>query len=1092
MSLGRNSFVPWVRQGLANAIKAPIPGSLRATALVRLEVSGTGGTAAVSEVVEKDVELYGPGDTVGLDSRQIVRVEPRHNATDFEPNYVPSIEFYEEDLPWRYSPAVPDGSRLLPWLALVALTKEEHEFRTSAGRPLPYIEVADPDRSLPDPSEAWAWAHVHADESLTGAAVASSDEAATSGALAGIIGRNADLAHARLLCPRRLEPKKRYYVYLVPLFESGRLAGLFPDPADSPAALHFAWRHSYPAGDRPEPQNIPVYYHWEFETSETGDFEYLVRLLKPRVADSRIGRRPVDVTDPASHITGISGPFGQGVLRLGGALQVPFDTLAKSQKDIVTAYEEWDNPYPTTFQSELAGFLNLREAYTRRTPAQAHGDAAIAIPASEIDDPMVLPPVYGEWHARVSRLLEKADGSAVPNRENWVHEANLDPRHRAAAAFGTKVIQRNQEGFMAAAWQQVGDVIAANRRLRFGQLGLATSLVWHGKHLKGLAARAPGRLVQSFYPMMRRLPSGEVTARTRIAGSIVPPVVLSSAFRRATRAGGPLAKRAAIGRAEPASDIVVRIAEGEVVAAQPKATPPAIPTPADLPAEATTGTSAAARFAWTLILLALLLILVLLFLGLWPLAILAALGLAYAIRALLRTAPAPVGIGGETPAAGSVATMPVSPDFTLADPFAPGTPPAPAIRPLGFGSDSAELGRYKLALAPLFAEDRATAAIAPVRPSAPIDIAGFAGDLLAASHPAKIIPAKFGTIVRLPPRIRQEQRETFAPVMAYPVFDTPMYRYLLGLSDEHFVPNLQYVAQNSISVLETNQAFIEAYMLGLNHEFCREMLWREYPTDQRATCFRQFWDVSSFLDTSGKDPELLREDLRDIPPIHLWPRASKLGDHDHRERGGPAENELVLVIRGDLLKRYPNPVIYAQRAQWQMTDGKIDNTLERRLVPLTPAQEANPPENLLKTPLYDAHADPDIYFFGFDLTATQARGERGDDPGDDPGWFFVIKERPGEPRFGFDVERGSTDTAVWSDIAWSDVSVDSDSSFLLAKQSHLLSEPAATDERREQWLDDSQVPWTVGTNSADLAYILYQLPVMVAVHASEMLPRSTT
>jgi len=1092
MSLGRNSFVPWVRQGLANALAAPVPGSLRATAQVRLEISGSGGAAAVSDVVEQDVELYGPGDIVGLDSRQIVRIEPRHWVTDFEPNYMPFIEFYEEDIPWRYSPAVPAGSRLLPWLALIVLTEDEHEFRSAADRPLPYVEVADPDSSLPDPSEAWAWAHVHANESLTGAAVASADEAATTGALDGIVARNADLAYARLLCPRQLEPKTRYHAYLVPLFESGRLAGLGLDPADAPAALHFAWRHAYPADDRPEPQNLPIYHHWQFETSETGDFEYLVRLLKPRVADSRIGRRPIDVTDPASHITGISGPFGQGVLRLGGALQVPFDTLAQAEKDVVTAFEDWDNPYPTTFQGELAAFLNLRETYTRRTAAEAHGDAAIAIPADEIDDPMVLPPVYGEWHSRISRLLEQADGSAVPNRENWVHEANLDPRHRAAAAFGTTVIQRNQEGFMAAAWQQVGDVIAANRRLRFGQMGLATGLVWHQTHLQGIAERAPGQLVQSFYPMMRRLPSGEVTARTRIAASVVPPVVLSSAFRRATRAGGPLAKRSAVGRPTPAADIVVRIAEGEIVAAPPKATPPGIPTPADLPPQATTGTPAAVRFAWILIALAILLILLLLLFGLWPLAIVAALGLAYAIRALLRTARAPVGIGADPPAAGSVATMPISPDFTLADPFAAGTAAAPTIRPLGFGSDSPELARYKLALDPLFAEDRATAAIAPVRSSEPIDVARFADDLMAASHPQKIIPAKFGTIIRLPDRIREEQRETFAPVMAYPVFDTPMYSYLLGLSDEHFVPNLQYVAQNSISILETNQPFIEAYMLGLNHEFCREMLWREYPTDQRATSFRQFWDVSSFLDLSGKDPDLLREDLRDIPPIHLWPRASILGDHDHRDRGGPAENELVLVIRGDLLKRYPNAVIYAQRAQWQTTDGSIDNTLERRLVELTPAQEANPPADVLKTPIYEARAAPDIYFFGFDLTAIEARGESGDDPLDDAGWFFVIKERPGEPRFGFDVERGSTDTAVWSDIAWSDVTLESDTNFLRAQQSHLLSEPAETDERREQWLDDSQVPWTVGTNSADLAYILYQLPVMVAVHAADMLPRSSS
>ena len=66
-------------------------------------------------------------------------------------------------------------------------------------------------------------------------------------------------------------------------------------------------------------------------------------------------------------------------------------------------------------------------------------------------------------------------------------------------------------------------------------------------------------------------------------------------------------------------------------------------------------------------------------------------------------------------------------------------------------------------------------------------------------------------------------------------------------------------------------------MLGLNHEFCREMHWRNYPTDNRATSFRQFWDVSSYLDRQGKDDATLKEELRDIPPIHTWPRASKLG-----------------------------------------------------------------------------------------------------------------------------------------------------------------------------------------------------------------------
>ena len=40
---------------------------------------------------------------------------------------------------------------------------------------------------------------------------------------------------------------------------------------------------------------------------------------------------------------------------------------------------------------------------------------------------------------------------------------------------------------------------------------------------------------------------------------------------------------------------------------------------------------------------------------------------------------------------------------------------------------------------------------------------------------------------------------------------------------------------------QTNNRFIEAYLVGLNHEMARELLWREYPTDQRGTYFSSFW-----------------------------------------------------------------------------------------------------------------------------------------------------------------------------------------------------------------------------------------------------------
>jgi hypothetical protein len=48
------------------------------------------------------------------------------------------------------------------------------------------------------------------------------------------------------------------------------------------------------------------------------------------------------------------------------------------------------------------------------------------------------------------------------------------------------------------------------------------------------------------------------------------------------------------------------------------------------------------------------------------------------------------------------------------------------------------------------------------------------------------------------------------------------------------------------SALARDRPFLEAYMVGLNHELARELLWREFPTDQRGGYFRQFWDVRRF------------------------------------------------------------------------------------------------------------------------------------------------------------------------------------------------------------------------------------------------------
>src|SRR5262249_47300459 len=135
------------------------------------------------------------------------------------------------------------------------------------------------------------------------------------------------------------------------------------------------------------------------------------------------------------------------------------------------------------------------------------------------------------------------------------------------------------------------------------------------------------------------------------------------------------------------------------------------------------------------------------------------------------------------------------------------------------------------------------------------------------------------------------------------------------ISEELLLPNVGLIPPNTITLLKTNQKFVEAFLVGLNHEMAREFIWREYPTDQRSTFFRQFWAGRE----SPPDPKLSDKDraekLKDIYPIHLWPKGNDLGSNNHRKPGPNAEY-LVLLIRGDLFRRYPNTEVYAAKAIW--------------------------------------------------------------------------------------------------------------------------------------------------------------------------------
>ena len=144
--LASYSFLSWARQGLGIHTQDAPAGSLRGKIPVSVLLRGEKiGGGQLTETFQRDVALYGPGDVIGIEGRAIVRSEPRGSIMNFEPNYLPFVEFYDEDFLWRYTPsaASPDGRRLVPWLTLVVLEEGEFEGpQALPSKPLPFINAS--------------------------------------------------------------------------------------------------------------------------------------------------------------------------------------------------------------------------------------------------------------------------------------------------------------------------------------------------------------------------------------------------------------------------------------------------------------------------------------------------------------------------------------------------------------------------------------------------------------------------------------------------------------------------------------------------------------------------------------------------------------------------------------------------------------------------------------------------------------------------------------------------------------------------------------------------------------------------------------
>ena len=1108
-TLAHYYFVPYLREGLATRIDAD-PEKSRAKVPVKLKAIGSTDGVEGSRVdvgPPNGVELIGPGDVLGMNDKVITRLQPQRDIGDFEPNYFPFIEFEQPDFPWRFTASmIPEDGHLKPWLTLVVLVAEdvadasqpdgvgkrkeffeqtEFTIPALAKANAPYILVNSLEY-LPYLSESWRWAHVQ----VTTDGVLNGDRER---ALAQIIQNEPDRTVSRLMCARRLRPRTLYRAFVVPTYRLGVLAGLgIPFDLDPDAkAIDLAWTDSgqvlpFPIEDVSSGASgiaLPYYYTWEFRTGLRGNFEDLVKRLKPRRLTD-LGIRDLDCGGPGYGPLGVvrQDESGKEVHTLGleGALLSLGTEPTKWGQDA----EDWSVTGPhDSFRLKLKELINQ--------------------PKVDLDGgnlrPKIVPPIYGRWHA--------AEDSVDPGQVSWIHELNLDPRHRMTAGFGTKVVQEQQEELMASAWDQVGAIDEANEELGRAQIGRETSISIYEHRLKNLSL---GDLIRVASPIHARVLMEEEneatgnreTVRNHIRGSRIPQAALDPALRRIARRRGPWRKQQQPDGDPNRKDMLERLNDGSLR--------PAGPWPdAD-------GALNMCHISFEL---------------------LRSSGLTKVAERLCPTeSTKDVGEIGQmlnlfcetNLSCEAIQSIPGRPDFT-------GNPSGSSEKTPSEGEDSpaaAAFRNFMLELCEQLTPEEEEPELEP------IDLPNARDTLIRATDPRKTIPDRIRNrlqLVDVP-----EQHDPLDPIMAAPEFDMPMYKPLEETSQDLLLPGLETVPQNTLGLLKTNGRFVEAFMVGLNHEMARELLWREYPTDQRGSYFRQFWDVNDYiptdddlssidsaiaelsqqdidrvvrrnvprvedaLDLSEADIRVLLEDdllekkLKDIKSIHKW-KNSQLGSNDNRPESEPASDveillgsndnqsesepasdveNLVLLVRGDLLRKYPNTIIYAVQAKQDAVRGRVPGLPE--YFPEMPPPDVTIESWIgeIKRPIFSGQLPPDITFFGFSLTKEQAKA--------DPGWFFVIEERISESRFAFDMATApeSEAPADTDQINWGHIPDLHEGDKL--RDDVYLNGSTFNSERLPPEIPD----WN--ESSASIAWITHQKPVRIAVHASRMIPEQTS
>ena len=934
------------------------------------------------------VRLLGPGDITAMDAAAVIRTDPRDGAEAFEPNYLALVELTLPDLPWLFTPAAPSGARLRPWICLIVVADNDGIVLDARPGGPAVLNLNKSVAELPDLANVDAWAHAQ----VVGGGLSGD-------ALNAALGADDGARLGRLVCPRKLDPNGRYLACIVPTYRAGVNAGL-GNPVDE-QDLAPAWDQ-----DTTAPFQLPVYYYFRFQTGPGGDFASLASRITPPAVPLNAGKRSVDISAPGF-----------------GAAAAPDVTLGF--EGALRAQNEPPGDWPTGAQ----------------TPYEAQLRQALApVPGA---DPVAAPPVYG----RTQSGKDLPSGHDAPV---WLGDLNLDPRMRAAAAAGAQVVQRDQEAFVASAWDQLGEIRKANQLLRQAQLARAVSASMLGRHLGVIAS--DGAYLQITRPLHSRLTFNlggvTFTLRGHVAASRLPARSLSGAMRKLARPRGALGRQLGTGKPPQLVDrlnLPVSAGSAAVSAAGPVQSPRGMVALDDISPDIQVAKMANAIPANA---------------PGWITIAASSTGVLSSGAASVASSGVHTNVGGTATSdlhaaaidrAGAVTSPGGAASARLIDwNNDPDVPPVlkgvhtnfPA--PLQFPTDAVLLKKMVLDFSKVAGPVNVYLKAGPAPLPDPPSLGGSAtlaparAQLQAKLDPKRTITARFGA--RIPLGAGQDPLQ---PLRIAPQFPQAMYAPLADISAAWMLPGADKVPPNAAVLLQTNPRFVEAFMVGLNEAMAAELLWREFPIGRTATYFQNFW--------GGAAP--------DIPTIDSFSGDGKLGEHtaDHATGGN-----LVLLIRADLFRRYPNTMVSAVQAQWAV-DGKTRKLGDTR-----------------KWPLFRGTIGTDINFFGFNIV--DARGVDSAAAGTDAGWYFLLEEHVTEPRFGLEPETSSPQGSSWNDLSWSYVKLD--------RSGFNLDPVSMPTPRNGVWGQGESAEW--GQGAAALAYILMRRPVRVAMHGRALLAAAGT